>query len=182
MPEPSDPYQDPSPGRAAVFRRGPGRLGIAIVAGGAALGAIVSVAVHTAPGNLLGAFVIAATLAAALAVRRDAVYRVIPAPALAYAVAALLTGLVHDRGIDTSRTALAVNAGQWIASGFLTMAAATFLAVAMTAVRWPRRGRVASAAAGPPHSSAGPPPEAMPGPGTPGVAWGGREGMSRPHR
>jgi hypothetical protein len=150
MPEPSAPYQDSSPGPAAAFRRGPGRLGVAIVAGGAALGAIVTVAVHTEPGNLLGAFVIAATLAGALAVRRDAVYRVIPAPALAYAAAALLAGLVHDRAADSSRTALAVNAAQWIASGFLTMAAATLLAVAMTAVRWPRRGRVPPTAAAPP--------------------------------
>ena len=54
---------------------------------------------------------------------------------------ALITGLLHDQGAGVSRTALAVSAAQWIASGFLAMTAATVLAIVATAVRWPRTRR-----------------------------------------
>ncbi len=115
----------------------PGRLGILLVASGAAFGALATVLTHSEPDTVLGGFVVAATLAAALAVRRRAVYLIIPVPALAYMVAAAMAGLVHDRATDTSRTALAVSAAQWAASGFVAMIIATLLAIAITAARWP---------------------------------------------
>jgi hypothetical protein len=93
------------------------------------------------PGSVLGVFVVAGTVAAVLAVRPRSAYLIIPVPALAYVVAATIAGLIHDRASDSSLTGLAVHAAQWIASGFLAMSAATLLAIALTAVRWPRSGR-----------------------------------------
>ena len=107
----------------------------------AALGTLVTVAAGTAPGPVLGAAVVAGTAVGALAVRPRSVYVVIPIPALAYVVAATVAGLIHDRAGDTSLTALAVHAAQWIASGFVAMGIATLLAIAATALRWPRRPR-----------------------------------------
>jgi hypothetical protein len=116
--------------------------GIVLVFAGALVGGVVSVLAGGQPGLLLGILVIAGTAAATLAVEPRAVYKIIPAPALAYLVAASLAGLINDRAIDTSRTALAISAAQWVAGGFYTMSVATGLAVVMTAVRWQlgRRG------------------------------------------
>ena len=86
---------------------------------------------------MLGVFLLAGTATAVLAVRPRAAYLIIPVPALAYVVAATIAGLIHDRADDTSHTALAIRAAQWIASGFLAMTAATLLAIAVTAARWP---------------------------------------------
>jgi hypothetical protein len=119
----------------------PGRLGVFVVIGCAALGTLVTVAARTEPGPVLGAAVVAGTAAAVLAVRPRSVYVIIPVPALAYVVGATAAGLIHDRAADTSLTGLAVHAAQWIASGFVAMSIATLLAIATTAVRWPRRER-----------------------------------------
>jgi len=119
----------------------PGRLGVFVVTGCAALGTLVTVAAGTEPGPVLGAAVVAGTAAAALAVRPRSVYVIIPVPALAYVAAATVAGLIHDRAGDTSLTGVAVHLAQWIASGFVAMSIATLLAIAATGVRWPRRGR-----------------------------------------
>ena len=130
----------PRPGRAPrLWGSRPGRLGVFLVIGCAALGTLVTVVTRTEPGSVLGVLVVAGTAAAALAVRPRVVYVIIPVPALAYVVAASIAGFVHDRASDTSLTGLAVHAAQWIASGFLAMSVATLLAIAATAVRWPRR-------------------------------------------
>jgi hypothetical protein len=112
-----------------------------LVIGCAVLGMLATVATRTEPGSVLGAAVVAGTAAAVLAVRQRSVYLIIPVPALAYVVAATAAGLIHDRADDSSLTGLAVHAAQWIASGFVPMSIATLLAIAATAVRWPRRGR-----------------------------------------
>ena len=113
---------------------------------GAALGAVVTVASGREPGLVLGLCLVAGTVAGALAVRPRAVYRIIPAPALAYVAAAAVAGLIQDRATDSSLTGLAVSATRWIASGFLAMTATTALAIAITVARWPRsrRGRRAA--------------------------------------
>lgn len=103
---------------------------------GAAIGASVTVLAGTAPGGLLGVFVIAATAVAAFAVRRKAGYLIIPVPALAYVIAAMVAGLIRDRAADVSHTILAVDSLQWIASGFLTMTIATALAILVALGRW----------------------------------------------
>jgi hypothetical protein len=128
------------PGRAPqLWGTLPGRTGICIVVAGAALGAVITVVTGREPGLVLGILLVAGTITGALAVRPRAVYRIIPAPALAYVAAAAVAGLIHDRATDSSLTGLAVSAAQWIASGFIAMTVATLAAVAITAVRWPRR-------------------------------------------
>lgn len=119
-----------------------GRGGICIVAGGAALGALITVLAGTGPGPVLSVLLVAATLAASLAVQPRAVYRIIPVPALAYVVSATVAGLIGDRAAGMSHTALAVSAAQWIASGFLPMTVATLLAIAVTAIRWFIQSRI----------------------------------------
>jgi hypothetical protein len=81
-------------------------------------------------------FVVAGTVAAALAIRPRDGRMILPVPALSYLVAALASGIVSDRPADSSQTALALGAAQWVANGFFTMALATILAAAITTVRW----------------------------------------------
>ncbi len=108
---------------------------------GALAGGLLTVLAGAEPGWLLGLFVVSATTAGASAVRRTAAYLVIPVPALAYFVAAVIAGLIHDRGVDTSRAILFVNAVQWIADGFFWMFLATVIAVAITIGRWLMTGQ-----------------------------------------
>lgn len=117
----------------------PVQFGVCVVIGGAALGALVTTVLNRPPGIVLGVFLVAGTIAAALAVRPRAGYLIIPVPALAYLVAALIAGLIHDRASDGSRAALVINATQWVADGFIAMAAATVLVVLITAARWRRK-------------------------------------------
>ena len=135
-----------------------GGLGVCIIVASAAIGAIVTMAARSAPGVELGLFVVAGTVAAALAVRPRAGRMIFPVPILSYLVAALISGIVFDRTADSSSTALAVAAAQWVANGFFAMALATVLAVAIIAARWYlwRRGRPASRGArpAPPASTA----------------------------
>jgi hypothetical protein len=120
------------------------------VIGATLLGLVITLLSGTEPGIILGAFLVAGTVAGALAVRPGAVYLIFPVPALAYVLAAVIAGLVHDRGVDTSRTALALNAAQWIAGGFIAMTVATGLAVVIAAYRWLRAARVPRGPAGGP--------------------------------
>jgi hypothetical protein len=119
----------------------PGRLGVFAVIGATLLGTVITVLSGTEPGVILFVFLIVGTVGAALAVRPGAVYLIFPVPAPAYAVAAIIAGLIHDRGVDTSNTALALSAAQWIASGFIPMIVATGLAVVIAGYRWLREGR-----------------------------------------
>jgi hypothetical protein len=107
-----------------------------LIAGAAGLGALLTIVTGSDPGFLLGVLVVAGTVAAALAVSARRAYLIIPAPALAYLVAATLSGLVNDRAADTSRTMLTINAARWVASGFLAMTAATALAAVIAVARW----------------------------------------------
>jgi hypothetical protein len=113
----------------------PGRTGVWMLVASGFVGLIATVLAHSDPGDLLGLFVIAGTLAAALGVRTDAVHLIVPIPALIYLGAGLIAGLFHDRAVDTSRTALVVHAIQWVAAGFLAIAASTLLAITITVAR-----------------------------------------------
>ncbi len=121
--------------------RGPGRwvslrgaLGIAIIAAAAMIGAIATVVTGRQPGTLLGAAVLAGTVAAALTIQPRAGRVIFPAPVLCYLIAALAAGVIYDHSAD--RTALAIDAAQWIASGFFLMALATLLAIVIVTARW----------------------------------------------
>ena len=91
---------------------------------------------RSTPGHLLGFFVTAGTVAAALAVRPSAGRTIVPVPALAYLVAALISGVVFNRSAATSKAALAIGAAQWVADGFFAMVLATVLALTITVARW----------------------------------------------
>jgi hypothetical protein len=140
---------------------------------------------RSAPGFLLGFFVVAGTVAASLAVRPSAGRMILPAPVLSYLVAALISGVVFDRTADSSNTALAISAAQWIANGFFAMVLATVLAVAIIAARWylwRRRRPVLRDPA--PRDAGWPTPAAGPGrtgpaPAGPGQAGRGRDGTGR---
>lgn len=119
----------------------PGRLGIVLIIGGALAGLLVTVVTGSEPGVVLGIFLLAGTAAGALVVHPRAAYLIIPVPALAYLAAAILAGLIHDHAADTSHTALAISAAQWIAGGFFAMTAATLLAIAVATVRWAAQRR-----------------------------------------
>jgi hypothetical protein len=101
-----------------------------------ALGTVATIVTGSNPGFVLGFCLLIGAIAASLAVRHGAVYRIIPVPALAYIAGAFIAGLIHDGGTDTSHTALAISAAQWIASGFLAMTGATVLVILIGAVRW----------------------------------------------
>lgn len=139
----------------------PAVLGVCMVIGGAALGALVSAVTSSQPGLMLSAFVVVSTVCAVLAVRARSVYRIIPVPALAYLVASLMTGLAVNQN-GTTLTALAVGATQWVASGFVAMIIATVIAIVTTIVRWPRGdgGPRRSPARGPDGRSRSPRPPA----------------------
>ncbi|HEX4059808.1 MAG TPA: DUF6542 domain-containing protein [Streptosporangiaceae bacterium] len=143
MPEESR-GQDASRGRDASPRWGnfPGRFGVCVVIGSTALGALLTAVAGQQPGVVLGVFVVAGTLIAALAVRRRTGYLLIPVPALSYLVAAMIAGVIYDRSNDASKAALAIDASQWIAGGFVAMAAATLVAILIFAVRWRRKSQL----------------------------------------
>ncbi len=113
-----------------------GGLGVCIIVASAAVGTIATMVARSKPGLLLGLFVVAGTVVAALAVRPRAGRMILPVPVLSYLVAALISGVVYSRPAVTSKTALAIGAAQWIADGFFAMALATVLAVAITTARW----------------------------------------------
>ena len=147
-----------SPGRPRRWGALQGGLGVCIIVASAAIGAVVTMVTRSAPGALLGLFVVAGTVAASLAIRPRAGRMIFPVPVLSYLVTALISGAVFDRSADSSKTALAIAAAQWIADGFFAMALATVLAVLITAARWYlwRRRRPATRDPGWPVPPAGP--------------------------
>ncbi len=124
------------PRRTLGWGHYPAWVGVLTVLAAALLGAAFTVATHRDPGRALGIFVVAGTVAAGTGVRTRSTYAIIPVPALAYALAAVLAGFIHDHAIDTSRTALTLSGVQWIANGFIAMAAATILAAVLVIARW----------------------------------------------
>ena len=135
-----------------------GGLGVCVIVACAAAGAIATMVTRNAPGPLLGLSVVVGAVAAALAVRPRGGRMIFPVPVLSYMVAALLSGVVYNRSADSSKTALAIAAAQWIANGFFAMALATVLAVVIISVRWYlwRRGRPTTRDPGWPVPPAGP--------------------------
>ena len=112
-----------------------GGRGTLIVVAAAILGAIVTVVTKRDPGSVLGWLIVAGTAIAGFAVRPRSAYLLVPVPALAYVVFGLAAGFIRHQS-DPSSAGLAVNAAQWIANGFLIMAAATVLAVVIALGRW----------------------------------------------
>lgn len=149
QPQAQDQPAPPDPAQAQrAWGSRPGRLGPITVVFGAVAGGSLTVVGGFEPGWLLGLFVIIATVAGTTAVRRTSAYMVIPVPALAYFVAAVIAGLIHDRSVDTSRAILLVNAVQWSSDSFPWMVLATVIAIAITIGRWLMTGRAGYGAGG----------------------------------
>jgi hypothetical protein len=125
-----------SQGRLKLWGSLQGGLGVCLVVAITALGAIVTMVAGKIPGELLGTFVVIGTIAAALAVRPGAGRMILPVPVLSYLVAALVSGVIYNRGTGASNTALAIGAAQWIANGFFPTALATALAIVIIIIRW----------------------------------------------
>jgi hypothetical protein len=128
-----NPRRSPGPGRWGALQGG---LGVCIIVASAALGTIATMVTRSAPGFLLGLFVTAGTVIAALAVRPRAGRMIFPVPVLSYLVGALVSGFIYNRSTGTSKTALAIGAAQWIANGFFAMALASVLAIVIITARW----------------------------------------------
>ena len=135
-----------------------GWAGVAIVAAATLLGVIATVLLKKDPGTLLGGFILVGTVIAGFAVRYNVAYGLIPVPALAYVIGAMIPGYIHERAVITGHLELAAHAAEWIGFGFLSMVAGTIAAIVVTIVRygWARRsmltsrGRAAGRAAGRP--------------------------------
>ena len=112
-----------------------GRDGVVLVVASAVLGGFGTLLTGGKPGALLGSCIVVGTLLAALTVQPRVSYVIVPVPALAYPVAAIVAGYLGSAAASGSRTALALGALQWIARGFLWMVVATALAVVIAAVR-----------------------------------------------
>ncbi len=107
-----------------------------VLIGATVAGVVLTVIAGMEPGNLLGFFVIVGSLAAVLGVRRGAVYLFFPMPALAFFVAAVAAGIVHDRQDASSTAGLAAHFTQWVAGIFWPAVVATILVLLVGGGRW----------------------------------------------
>lgn len=112
-----------------------GAGGLAIVAGSALLGAIITVVERQDPGVVLGVLLVLGTIAAGLGVKTRSARLIIPAPVFCYVPTAVIAGAINDRSEDSSKIGLIVHGGKWISSGFTAMSLATILAILITGVR-----------------------------------------------
>jgi hypothetical protein len=107
-----------------------------LLVAGTALGVIVTLVAGQEPGGLLGFFIIVGTIAAALCVRRGKVYLLFLAPALAFFVAAVVTGKVHDAKLGSSTAGLGAGFTQWVAGIFFPAVVATIIVLLIGGGRW----------------------------------------------
>jgi len=103
---------------------------------GTAVGVIVTLVAGQEPGGLLGFFIIVGTIAAALCIRRGKVYLLFPATALAFFVAAVVTGKVHDAKLGSSTAGLGAGFTQWVAGIFFPAVVATIIVLLIGGGRW----------------------------------------------
>jgi len=100
------------------------------------LGIVFTLFAGSEPGFVLGLFITVGSVAAALGVRRGAVYLVFPLPVFAFLVAAVITGKVKDSSLTASTTGLGLGFFQWIADIFFPMVIATILVLIVGGARW----------------------------------------------
>ena len=112
------------------------RTSMLVLTAGALLGVIFTVLADQEPGNLLGFFVIMGSIAAVLGIQRGKVHLLFPAPALAFFVAAVVAGKVHDAKLGSSTAATGVGFTQWIAGIFFPAVVATILVLLIGGGRW----------------------------------------------
>jgi hypothetical protein len=125
-----------SGGPARWLGRLPTWTAILLLVAGTALGVIVTLVAGQEPGGLLGFFIIVGAIAATLCVRRGKVYLLFPAPALAFFVAAVVTGKVHDAKLGSSTAGLGAGFTQWVAGIFFPAVVATIIVLLIGGGRW----------------------------------------------
>ena len=107
-----------------------------VLLAGAVLGVVVTLVANQEPGNLLGFFIIVGSVAAVLGIQRGKIYLLFPVPALAFFVAAIAVGKVHDSKFGSSTIAVADGFTQWIAGIFFPAVVATALVLLIGGGRW----------------------------------------------
>jgi hypothetical protein len=107
-----------------------------VLAGATLIGVVATLVAGKEPGDLLGLFVIVGSLAAVLGVRRGAAHLFFPLPALAFFVAAVAAGVIHDRHIALSKAGLVATFPQWVAGIFWPAVVATILVLLAGGARW----------------------------------------------
>jgi len=112
------------------------RNALLVLVAGTLLGIVFTLFAGSEPGFVLGLFITVGSVAAALGVRRGAVYLVFPLPAFAFFVAAVITGKVKDSSLTSSTTGLGVGFLQWIADIFFPMVIATIMVLIVGGARW----------------------------------------------
>jgi hypothetical protein len=122
----------------------PEKGAVLVFAGIMALGTILTVVMGQDPGFLLGLFLILGSVAATAAVRRGAAHKFIPLPALAYLVAATVTGMAHDPESLNSTRQFLLDFLTWIGGAFVAVTASTILVVLIALSRWLLSGRLVS--------------------------------------
>ena len=103
---------------------------------GTLVGIVGTLAAGSEPGFLLGFFITLGAIVGTLGVRRGAIYLFFPLPPIAFFVAGLITGKVHDSGISSTTVGLFASLPQWIADIFFPMCVATILVLLVGGIRW----------------------------------------------
>jgi hypothetical protein len=125
-----------SGGPARWLGRLPTWTALLLLAVGTAVGIVVTLVAGQEPGGLLGFFIIVGAIAATLCIRRGKVYLLFPAPALAFFVAAVVTGKVHDAKLGSSTAGLGAGFTQWVAGIFFPAVVATIIVLLVGGGRW----------------------------------------------
>jgi hypothetical protein len=112
------------------------RTAVLVLVAGTLLGVVFTLIAGQEPGGLLGFFLIVGAIAAALGIQRGKVYLLFPAPALAFFVAAIVTGKVHDAKLGSSTAGLGAGFTQWIAGIFFPAVVGTILVLLVGGGRW----------------------------------------------
>jgi hypothetical protein len=125
-----------SGGPARWLGRLPTWTALLLIVAGTAVGIVVTLVAGQEPGGLLGFFIIVGAIAATLCIRHGKVYLLFPAPALAFFVAAVVTGKVHDAKLGSSTAGLGAGFTQWVAGIFFPAVVATIIVVLVGGGRW----------------------------------------------
>jgi hypothetical protein len=125
-----------SGGPARWLGRLPTWTALLLLVAGTAVGVVVTLVAGQEPGGLLGFFIIVGAIAATLCIRPGKVYLLFPAPALAFFVAAVVTGKVHDAKLGSSTAGLGAGFTQWVAGIFFPAVVATIIVLLVGGGRW----------------------------------------------
>jgi hypothetical protein len=119
-----------------------GLNGMLVLVGVTAVGALLDGLISGGPGLILDLSLVFGAVTAAFVIEPRLTWLVIPMPPLVFVVMAFAAGVAGDATSTQSATRLAAAAGTWTAKGFIAMAAATLLVIAIASIRMtapPRR-------------------------------------------